>query len=120
MEEGTLTNLQNLAKSLEKYQKAIDMVVNIEKYILIYNNIYEELLSRVKVLLPYSTVPIYEGFKYLGFTLKPNSCAFQVWTWLYKKIEARIFNWKNCYPSRGGHLVLLKAVLQSIPVTPRF
>ena len=84
MEEGTLANFQNLAKSLEKYQKATDMAVNIEKFRLIYINISEELLSKVKVLHPYSTIPISEGFKYLGFILKPNSCAFQVWTWLYK------------------------------------
>ena len=67
-------------------------------------------------MLPYSTVPISKGFKYPGFTLKPNAYAFQDWTRLYKKIEARISIWTNRYLSRGCHLVLLKDVLQSIPV----
>ena len=77
MGEGTLTNFQNLAKSLEKYQKATGMVFNIEKSILIYSNVFGELLSREKELLPYSIATISEGFKYMGFTLKPNTCCFQ-------------------------------------------
>ena len=36
--------------------------------------------------------------------------------WLYKKIENRIGCWNFKFLSRGGRLVLLKAILQSIPV----
>ena len=36
--------------------------------------------------------------------------------WLYKKIENRINIWENRSLSRGGRLILLKAVLQSIIV----
>ena len=57
-----------------------------------------------------------EGFKYLGFILKPNSYSFKYYMWLYKKIEGRIGCWTYKFLSRGGRLVLLKAVLQSILV----
>ena len=57
-----------------------------------------------------------EGFKYLGFVLNPNAYSFEYWMWLYKKIEGRIGCWTYKFLSRGGRLVLLKAVLQSIPV----
>ena len=57
-----------------------------------------------------------EGSKYLGFVLKPNAYCFKDWMWLYKKIESRIGCWNFKFLSRGGRLVLLKAVLQSIPV----
>ena len=57
-----------------------------------------------------------EGFKYLGFVLKPNAYSFKDWMWLYKNIEGRIGCWTNKFLSIGGRLVLLKAILQSIPV----
>ena len=59
---------------------------------------------------------IAEGFKYLGFFLKPNSYAFQDWMWLYQKVESRVSFWANRFLSKGGRLVLIKAMLQSIPV----
>ena len=57
-----------------------------------------------------------EGFKYLGFVLKPNAYSFKDWMWLYKKIEGRIGCWTYKFLSRGGRRVLLKEVLQSIPI----
>ena len=64
----------------------------------------------------FPTSPVSKGFKYLGFSLKPNAYAFQDWLWLYKKIESRITLWADRFLSKGGRLVLLKVVLQSIPV----
>ena len=69
---------------------------------------------REKELIPVPAAPISEGFKYICFQLKPN--AFQDWTWLYKNIETRISMWDNRFLSRGRCLVLLKVVLQSIPI----
>ena len=48
------------------------MVVNVEKSNLIHNEFLEELLQRPKEINQYKTTPIDEGFKYLGFTIKPN------------------------------------------------
>ena len=66
--------------------------------------------------MPYILKPLSEGFKYLGFLLKPNAYSFKDWIWLYKKIEGKIGCWENKFLSRGGRLVLLKVVLQSIHV----
>ena len=76
----------------------------------------EEVITQVRDLIPVSIYLVDEGFKYLGFHLKPNAYSSQDWMWLYKKIASRIAMWKNCFLSRGGRLVLLKVVLQSIPV----
>ena len=76
----------------------------------------EEVITHARAIILVSISPVDEGFKYLGFHLKPNSYSTQDWMWLYKKIEGRIAMWTNCFLSRGGRLVLLKAVLQSIPV----
>ena len=56
------------------------------------------------------------GFKYLGFFLKPNNYGFQDWIWIYQKVEARVSAWENKFISRAGRLGLIKVVLQSIPV----
>ena len=61
-----------------------------EKSILSENGLLEEVRSRVRDELPYIVKPIKEGFKYLGFVLKPNSYSFKDWMCLYKKIEGRI------------------------------
>ena len=40
--EGSFGNLQNLVKILDTYQKAIGMVVNLEKSRLAHNNVQED------------------------------------------------------------------------------
>ena len=57
-----------------------------------------------------------EGFKYLGFVLKHNAYSFKNFDVTIQKIEGRIQCWTYKFLSRGGRLVLLKAVLQSILV----
>ena len=100
----------------EKYMKAIGMIINIEKSMLAHNEFPDKLAQKSKEILAYPTKPLAEGFKYLGFFLKPNCYAFKDWMWLFQKVEARVFSWENRFVSRGGRLVLVKAVLQSIPV----
>ena len=92
------------------------MEINLEKSKLLHNNMNEEVITQARALIPVSTSLVDEGFKYLGFHLKPNSYSTQDWMWLYKKIESIIEMWTNRFLSRAGRLVLLKVVLQSIPV----
>ena len=87
------------------------MEINLENSKLTHNNVQEDILNRVKDLIPVLVAPLTEGFKYLGFQLKPNAYSFQDWTWLYKKNDNKIYMWTNRFLSRGGLLVLLKVVL---------
>ena len=116
MGEGTWENLKEAEKILELYKKATGMHINVEKSILSENAITEAIEERIRVETPYILKPMDEGFKYPGFVLKPNAYCFKDWMWLYKKIESRIGCWTFKFLSIGGRLVLLKAVLQSIPV----
>jgi len=56
------------------------------------------------------------GLKYLGFHLKPNSYKKVDWMWLLAKMDKRLnissFKWL----SQVGRLVLVKSVLEVIPV----
>jgi hypothetical protein len=57
-----------------------------------------------------------EGFSYLGFFLKASRYTTKDWTWLVNKFEDRILNWKHRFLSLGGRFILIKAVLESLPV----
>jgi hypothetical protein len=57
-----------------------------------------------------------EGLKYLGFVLKPNDYRKEDWKWLLKKMEKRLLSWSHRWLSRAGRLVLVKSVLEAIPV----
>jgi hypothetical protein len=48
--------------------------------------------------------------------LKPNNYVKVDWFWLTRKVEKRITLWCNKWLSRGGHLVLVKSILEAIPM----
>lgn len=116
MGEGTWENPIEDEQFLDLYKKAIRMHINVEKYILSKNGLPDTVRNRINSYFPYSIKPLSDGSKYLGFFLKPNAYSFKDWMWLYKKIEGRIGCWTNKFLSREGRLVLLNAVLQSIPI----
>ena len=74
--EGSIRNLEAFLALIDKYSRATRMVVNVEKSNLIHNEFPEELLQRSKDIIQYNTTPVDEGFKYLGFTIKPNCYCF--------------------------------------------
>ena len=57
-----------------------------------------------------------DGIKYLGFTLKPNDYRKEDWKWLLKKLDKRLNVWSHWWLSRVGRLVLVKLVIEVIPV----
>jgi len=89
-------------------------MISSSKSILIHAE--EELRPEIDEIFFIDGVPLGDGFKYLGFFLKPNSYKIRDWAWLWKKIENKINHWVNRYLSLGGRLTLAKAVLESIPV----
>jgi len=80
--------------------------VNMEEYDLRY---YQE-------KFPFPLTNFDMGFKYLGFHIKPNNYYKKDWMWLVTKLEKRIQVWIHKWLSRVGRLVLVKLVLEVIPV----
>ena len=72
----------------------------------------QELLT----LFPFNIERLEEGLKYLGFFLKPNNYRKQDRVWLLVKLEKRLKMWSHKWLSRAGRLVLVKAILEAIPV----
>lgn len=56
------------------------------------------------------------GLKYLGFHLKPNNYKKIDWIWLLEKIKKRLKVWRRRWLPRVGRLVLIKSILEAIPV----
>lgn len=65
---------------------------------------------------PYNPHPLDQGFKYLGYWIKPTGHKIADWTWLITKLENRISHWSHRFLSRVGRLVLIKSVLEATPV----
>ena len=59
---------------------------------------------------------IVNGMKYHGFYLKPCRYLLKEWDWLIIKVEKMINNWSFRWLSKGGKIILIKVVLEAIPV----
>jgi len=93
---------------------AMGMMISSSKSILIHAE--KVLQPEIAEIFAIDGVPLGEGFKYLGFFMKPNSYRIRDWVWLWKRIEKKINHWVNRYLTLGGRLTLAKSVLESMPV----
>jgi hypothetical protein len=112
---GSQRNLNSFKNILNLYCSATGMKVNMEKSCLILNHCAEAEESSIANTFPSQRKPLSEGLKYLGFNLKPENYRKEDWSWLIRKVEAEIAIWVNRLLSRGGRLVLIKAILEGIP-----
>jgi hypothetical protein len=95
---------------------ATGLEINHQKSVFITHNVQEPLISEVKELFGFASAELKEGFSYLGFFIKSSRYSSRDWIWLVDKFERRIRFWCNKLLSLGGRLILIKAVLESLPV----
>jgi hypothetical protein len=112
----SLRDLASLKNSLTLFIQATRMTVNPEKSCLIINHCSEAETHSLLNIIPVQQKTLGEGMKYLGFYLKPDFYRKEDWSWLIRKVEAKILIWVNHLLSRGGRLVLIKVVMENIPV----
>jgi len=91
--KGTMEEWVVLKDILDLFCRASCMEISSKKSNFHYNLINQSKLDTFKSMFGFVTTSLDEGFKYLGFTLKPNKYQFQDWLWLIKKIEKHIKNW---------------------------
>ena len=96
--------------------KASGLEVSPKKSFLLYSCMDATLKSSLLNLFPFNSGPIEEGFKYLGFVIKPNGYGPKYWKWMMKYVSRKINSWAFRYLSLGGRMVLIELVLQGIHV----
>ncbi|OAY73596.1 putative ribonuclease H protein [Ananas comosus] len=96
------------------FEWASGMKINREKSELYYMGQIEGRAARLANLLEckVGTLPT----TYLGFPLSPRRPTKAVWTEIIHKIEHRIEGWQAKLLSRGGRLILVNAVLTTLPL----
>jgi hypothetical protein len=76
----------------------------------------DEFLTELKTLFGINIRDLADGLCYLGFQIKPSSYIARDWRWLIEKFKFRILHWCNRCLTLGGRYILIKVVLESLPV----
>jgi hypothetical protein len=86
---GSLTEWGMFKEALDLFSNATGMAYSAHKSQFLEAGWTREELIPLKELLPYEVKPLDDGFKYLGFFLKPNCYVINDWRWLIKKVEKK-------------------------------
>jgi hypothetical protein len=95
---------------------ASGLVINLQKSLFLALNTQEPFLTNLKDLFGINAADLQEGFTYLGFSSNPPDITNKNWLWLLDKFDRKIHHWCNKLLTMGGRYILIKAVLESIPV----
>jgi len=113
---GTRGESRTLRDILDLFSKATGMEINAEKSSLTTHRMRPEEVNEISEYFPFTITGLDGGLKYLGFSLKANLYLIRDWYWLIGKVEKRLKGWSHKWLSRAGRLVLVKSVLEAIPV----
>ena len=113
---GTMRDLHTLNDILVLFSKSTGMEINFVKSTLTTHVLSEEEKLMLLNYIPFNTSSLEGGLKYLGFHLKPNDYWKHDWKWLIEKLEKRLKIWRHKWLYRARRLVLVKAIMEVIPV----
>ena len=113
---GTAHDVNTISRILGLFSLATGMEINEGKSTMTTHGLDVGEERQAATLFPYICVTPDAGFKYLGFCLKPNNYLKKDWMWLIEKMEKRLLSWSHRWLSRAGRLILVKLVLEAIPV----
>jgi len=106
--------MQNLKKILLSFQAFSGLAVNYTKLGLVVLGKEEAWVKQVAERLGCTLVKL--PFTYLGVPLGANMKNVKVWQAVIDKMQNRLNSWKGSCLSRAEKLVLIKAVLNSLPM----
>jgi hypothetical protein len=112
--EASVSNLWSLKAILRGFELASGLRVNFWKSGLIGINVSPMFLSSACTFLNCREASL--PFKYLGLPIGANPKSPSTWDPLLEHLRSRLFSWRNRHISLGGRIVLINAVLNSIPI----
>lgn len=107
-------NVRALRATLIMFELLSGLKVNFNKSLLVGINISESWLSEAASVLGCKVGKI--PFLYLGLPIGGNPRRLSFWEPVVHRIKSRLSGWNSRFLSFGGRLILLKAVLTSLPV----
>ena len=114
--DGFDQSLYFLYEILQIFCKASGMRIKEEKSSMLHFGLDESEIISIQNIFSFVVVDLKAGLKYLGFYLKPCRYILKDCDWLVVKVEKRIKHWSFRWLSKGGKLILIKSVLEAIPV----
>ena len=114
--DGSRRGLQSLCQGMDLFHRATGMVINDEKLIVNWANLFESAIRALGTFFGFQNQDLDMGVKYLDFFLKPNDYRCKDWYWLLSKIEKKLSCWSHRWLSRVGRLVMVKAVLEAMSI----
>ena len=114
--DGLHKDVDKLCQGLELFKKASGLIINEDKSSITWENLEDGEKRYIVARLNFQCREVDEGLKYLGFYLKPNDYRKSNWMWLLAKLEKRLMTSSHRWLSWASRLVLIKLVLEAIPV----
>ena len=90
---ASVVEWRNYYDIVNTYCSASGMKISSSKSILIHSE--NQPCPEVEEIFSIASTTLDNGFKYLGFFLKPNAYRIRDWAWLWKIIDSRISHWVN-------------------------
>lgn len=87
---SSLGDWTSLKKILDSFCRASGLEINFQKSVFLPTSLEDSAFLQIQNLFGISSASLDEGFKYLGFVLKPNNYRIVDWLWLVQKVEKRI------------------------------
>jgi hypothetical protein len=116
MTKASIPEWMEIKMLLNSFCCASRLMINAQKTSFLHFGIQQPVLDSLKASFLFNFHDLINGFRYLGYFLKLGRPRFEDWQWLIDKYEKCISHWCNRCLSIGGHLVLIKAVLEIQPV----
>jgi hypothetical protein len=112
--EASVENLWTIKAILRGFEMASGLRVNFFKSCLMGVNVSSDFLGMASDFLNcrIGQVP----FNYLGLPVGANPRSYATWVPMLDAIKRRLGSWGNKFVSLGGRIVLINAVLNSLPI----
>jgi len=116
MSNATISEWWEIGKIIKLFCSTSGLKVNEPKSLVLHEGLSALDLAPYIMFMPFTLLDLFVGFKYIGYHLKTGLQRVEDWNWMLQKVEKKIGNWCYMWLSLGGHLTLLKYVLETQPV----